>query len=99
MSRQKEINPDAPYQSPRATAYLTGLSLWYIREGCKAGTIPHIRVGRDYRINMPLLLEQMNRESRNAASGCSRPESGKAGKSLHSTNPAQNYNMLHDSEQ
>ena len=61
--RPKEINLNAPYQSPRNAAYITGLSLWYIREGCKAGTIPHIRVGRDYRVNVPLLLEQMNRES------------------------------------
>lgn len=63
MSRAKTINPEAPYQSPRNAAYLTGVSLWYIREGCKAGTIPHIRVGRDYRVNMPRFMEQLNRES------------------------------------
>ena len=42
-----------------------GLSLWYIREGCTAGTIPHIRVGRDYRIDMQQLREQLKRESQN----------------------------------
>lgn len=63
--RPKTFNPEAPYQTPRAAAYLTGLSLWYIREGCKAGTIPHIRVGRDYRIDMQQLREQLKRESQN----------------------------------
>lgn len=99
MSRSKAINPDAPYQSPRATAYLTGLAHGYILQGCKDGTIPHIRVGTDYRINLPAFLEQLDRESRKTAPRSGTPESGKAGKSLSSINPAQNYNMLHDSEQ
>lgn len=60
--RPKEFNPEAPYQTPRAAAYLTGLSLWYIREGCKAGAIPHIRVGRDYRIDMEGFREMLKRE-------------------------------------
>ena len=64
MSRQKTIDRDAPYQSPRNAAILTGLSLRFIREGCKTGTIPHIRIGTDYRVNMPLFLEQLERESR-----------------------------------
>lgn len=63
MSRPKTLNPDAPFQSPRNTANLTGLSLKFILNGCKTGTIPHIRVGTDYRVNVPLLLEKLNRES------------------------------------
>lgn len=62
--RPKEFNPDAPYQTPKAAAYLTGLSLWYIREGCKAGTIPHIRVGRDYRVDMLQFLAQLQEASK-----------------------------------
>ena len=64
MSRPKEINPNALYQRPRHAAYISGRSLWSIREGLKAGTIPHIRVGRDYLVNMRLWTEQMERESR-----------------------------------
>ena len=59
MSRQKAINPAAPFQPLNAAALMTGLSRWYLMEGCKAGTVPYIRVGTDYRINMPLLLEQL----------------------------------------
>ena len=63
MSRSKSIDRDAPFQSPRATAYLTGLSLQFIRDGCRNGTIPHIRVGTDFRVNMPLFLDQLNAKS------------------------------------
>ena len=35
----------------------------FIRAGCKAGTIPHVRVGSDYRINMRVWLEQLNAQS------------------------------------
>ena len=62
MSRKK-IDPDATMQSVRGAAELTGLSRYYILNGCKDGTIPHIRVGVDYRINMPLFLEQLKRKS------------------------------------
>lgn len=59
MSRQKHINPEAPFQPISAAAAMTGLSRWYLLNGCKAGTVPYIRVGSDYRINMPRLLEQL----------------------------------------
>lgn len=61
MPRRK--NFDAPFQSISGAAYRTGMSCAYIRQGCKAGTIPHIRVGTDYRINMPLWLAQLNEQS------------------------------------
>ena len=99
MSRPKAINPDAPYQSPRATAYLTGLAHGYILQGCKDGTIPHIRVGTDYRINLPAFLEQLDRESRKTAPRAGTPESGKMENSLNGMISAQNYSMVHDSEQ
>lgn len=38
---------------------VTGLSQYYLREGCKAGTIPHVMSGRVYFINVPKLLEQL----------------------------------------
>lgn len=69
MSRQTTIDRDAPYQSPRNAAYITGLSLRYIRDGCRSGTIPHIRVGSDFRVNMPLFLERLRVESLRGGSG------------------------------
>lgn len=53
----------APFQSIRNAARITGLSQFYLRERCKTQTIPMIKVGTEYRINMPLLLEQLAREA------------------------------------
>ena len=62
MSRRK-FDRDAPFQPIRGAAFITGLSAGFIRAGCKAGTIPHVRVGSDYRINMRVWLEQLNAQS------------------------------------
>lgn len=53
----------AVFQSIRGTAYITGLSVGYIRAGCKAGEVPHIMVGQEYRINLPLFLKQLETQS------------------------------------
>ena len=63
MARQKTINRDAPFQSLRGAAYLTGLSVGFLRAGCKAGTVPHLRVGAEYRVNVPLLMQQLEAEA------------------------------------
>lgn len=64
MARPKKPDPAAPFQPLRAAAEMTGLSHYYIRNGVIAGTIPAIRMGRDWRVNMPLFLDQLNREAR-----------------------------------
>ena len=58
-----KIDRDAPFQPISGAAYLTGLSRYYIRRGCKDGSIPHIMAGKDYRINMPVWLEQLDAQS------------------------------------
>ena len=64
MSRRKtEFNPEAQLQSIASASYVTGLSKKYIRAGCRAGTIPHVRIGSDYKINVPLLMDQIDRAS------------------------------------
>ena len=60
---------DAPFQSLRGAAYLTGLSVGFLRNGCKAGTVPHLKVGAEYRVNVPLLMQQLEAETRGEASG------------------------------
>ena len=64
MARPRKPDPAAPYQPLRAAAELTGLSLYYIRNGVKAGTIPAIRMGRDWRVNMPIFLAQLETASK-----------------------------------
>ena len=57
----------APFQRINNTAYLTGLSAGYVRAGCKNGTIPHIMCGQEYRINVPLFLDILQKESMKGA--------------------------------
>ena len=61
----RKFDPEAPFQSIRNTAFLTGLSAGFIRQGCQAGKIPHVRVGGEYRINVPLFLAQLDEASTN----------------------------------
>lgn len=67
--RTNTPDPNAVFQSCRGAASITGLSVKYIRAGCADGTIPHIRVGSDYRINMPLFLAQLNNASAGKTEG------------------------------
>lgn len=62
-------DPIAPFQSIRKTARLTGLSAYYLRAGCKDGSVPHIMVGAEYRVNVPLLMDRLNAESAASCEG------------------------------
>ena len=48
-----------PFVGLEEAANLTGLSQYYLRHGCKAGTVPHIRCGTSYKINLPKLLDRL----------------------------------------
>ena len=48
-----------PFQKIKEACKTTGLSGYYLRNGCKDGSIPHIKSGGVYYINVPALLEQM----------------------------------------
>ena len=60
---KRAFNKDAPFQSLRGASYLTGLSIGFLREGCKKNSIPHIMAGKEYRVNMPLFMEQLEAEA------------------------------------
>ena len=53
-----------PYLNIADTARMTGLSQYYLRRGCRAGTVPHIRCGTVYKIDVSALLEKLGIESR-----------------------------------
>lgn len=53
-----------PYQRIPEASKATGLSMYYLRSGCRAGTIPHIMSGKVYLINVPALLEQLEKKSK-----------------------------------
>ena len=48
-----------PYQKIRDASKSTGLSQYFLRSGCKAGTIPHITSGGVYYVDVPTLLEKL----------------------------------------
>ncbi len=48
-----------PFQKISDACKTTGLSMYYLRNGCKDGTIPHIKSGPTYYINVPALLRQL----------------------------------------
>lgn len=48
-----------PFQKIPDACKTTGLSQYFLRCGCKNGTIPHIKSGKVYLINIPALLRQL----------------------------------------
>lgn len=48
-----------PFQKIKDAATTTGLSQSYLRSGCKDGSIPHIKSGSTYYINIPALYEKL----------------------------------------
>ena len=58
MARTRHIDPACPFQPLAGACKITGLSIAWLRAGCKAGIVPHVEVGTDYRVNVPALLEQ-----------------------------------------
>lgn len=65
MSKQ-HYDPSRQFQTIAETSRTTGLSQYYIRCGCRGGTVPHIKSGSKFMVNVPLLIEQMNRQSLNS---------------------------------
>lgn len=48
-----------PFQKIKEASKTTGLSQYYLRNGCKDGTIPCVRSGATYFINVPALLKML----------------------------------------
>lgn len=56
---RKEAVPTVPFQKIAEACKTTGLSQYYLRQGCKSGLIPHIKSGGVYYINVPALMETL----------------------------------------
>lgn len=48
-----------PFLKIGAASRVTGLSQYFLRQGCKDGTVPHIKSGTVYLVNVPKLLRQL----------------------------------------
>lgn len=48
-----------PFLKIKDASKVTGLSQYFLRRGCRAGTVPHVRSGTVYLVNIPALLRQL----------------------------------------
>lgn len=48
-----------PFQKIGEACKSTGLSMYFLRNGCKDNTIPHVMSGGTYYVNVPALLRQL----------------------------------------
>lgn len=60
--KDRANNQMVPFQKFKDASKTTGLSQYFLRRGCKDGTIPHIMSGTTYLVNVPALLRQLNAE-------------------------------------
>ena len=49
-----------PFQKIPLAARSTGLSQFYLRQGIKAGTVPYVKSGNAFLVNVPKLLESLD---------------------------------------
>lgn len=56
------VNINPPFQKIQQAVKTTGLSSFYLRNGCRDGTVPHVLSGNAYYINVPALLKRLGVE-------------------------------------
>lgn len=59
----KQYDSAKPFQTIADASRTTGLSQFFIRKACREGTCPHIRAGRTFMVNVPMLVQQLNEQS------------------------------------
>ena len=57
-----ETKQATPFMKIGAASRATGLSQYFLRQGCKDGTVPHIKSGTVYLVNVAKLLRQLDAE-------------------------------------
>ena len=62
-----KYDPTVPFQSIENAARITGLSRYHLRNGCRDGSVPHVKCGNTYKINVPALLELYGQKSKQSA--------------------------------
>lgn len=50
---------DPPFQKIADASKTTGLSQYYLRRGCRDGSVPHTKSGQTFFVNIPALLRQL----------------------------------------
>lgn len=60
MNVEKRI---VPFQRITEASKTTGLSQYYLRQGCRDGSIPHTRSGQTFFVNVPALLRKLGADN------------------------------------
>ena len=60
VSQTYQERDTTPFMKIKDASRVTGLSMYYLRNGCKDGTVPCIKSGTVYFINVPKLMERLN---------------------------------------
>lgn len=68
----------APFQKIPEAARSTGLSTYFLRRGVRDGSVPHVKSGTVYLVNIPALLRKLDAES-SAQAGVPLPDRGEGG--------------------
>lgn len=53
------MSVEKPFQKIAEACKTTGLSQYYLRQGCRDGSVPHTRSGKTFFVNVPALLRQL----------------------------------------
>lgn len=61
----------APFMKIKDACAVTGLSQYFLRQGCRDGSVPHVKSGPTYYVNVPALLEQLGVPPQNEAGAVS----------------------------
>lgn len=63
-SEMQEVSSrrNVPFLKISDAAAVTGLSQYYLRAGCRNGSVPHVRSGTVYLVNVPALLRKLDAE-------------------------------------
>lgn len=51
-----------PFLKIQDAVRVTGLSAYFLRQGCRDGSVPCVRSGRTYFVNVSALLRKLNAE-------------------------------------
>lgn len=52
-----------PFLTIKEASQVTGLSQYFLRSGCRDGSVPCIRSGRTYMVNVPALLRKLEHQA------------------------------------
>lgn len=58
-----------PFQKIADAVKTTGLSAYFLRQGCRDGSVPHIKSGTVYFVNVPALLQKLGADNTTAEQG------------------------------